>query len=436
MKDSPFYFDKEMHSEEIMVTAHPNTILNRETGEWVEVPLAQAMKGETDNPTNTIEKKNSKGEIEVMTDTSAFNGPYREKPLARAILMDELQVSIANNWSEFGGDPMGQLWEQVRPLAPYADVALKALGGMSKAIENWSPKDGTPDSGFTDLLHKYLLPAITKGGTITESGKKFLQRSLVTQGTRFTYYGGTGIDFNGNFTMKYHVFADWMWDDKEKKFKFKTVYDQLEELIPYVVGDFVPFDSEFIKDMVKDSSQFIKDGADSLSETLAKHVWWQLPPGGYESNLKYIDGTQKGTFKLRVGTHYSIENLVIASAQFNLSKNMTKYPSAELDKTRATSSDNNKITPMSCEVTLQFKPSTKFSSRSLKRYLSGDASKHYLSTYERTLRDNLSRLKEGGNSYPATYTNTKEDLSPAPTDGLMEKRLNEQLRRMYGGGTT
>jgi hypothetical protein len=92
---------------------------------------------------------------------------------------------------------------------------------------------------------------------------------------------------------------------------------------------------------------------------------------------------QKGTLKLKIGSQYSLTNLVIESASFNFSKQMVKNPANSYTYQKENSKfrfDNKNgqdlsnapaLSPLYCEVNLQLRPVTKYTSQMLERFISG-----------------------------------------------------------------
>ena len=159
---------------------------------------------------------------------------------------------------------------------------------------------------------------------------KYLNRALVTQGTRFSYYSGTGISF-GNMVLKFTIMPTY------KGGSFKTVQEQVRKLYPYTVG-------HLMKNEQKGNDP------DNL-------INWQLAPGGFESDYRDVDNIQNGTLLMKFGALYAVENLVIESANFTYSKQAVKCPT-KMD-----------YSPLFCEVTLQLRPATKFSDNKLKQFV-------------------------------------------------------------------
>jgi hypothetical protein len=172
----------------------------------------------------------------------------------------------------------------------------------------------------------------------------FLNKALVTNGTRFTYYGGTGINF-GNLGMKFTVFPQW------KDNEFLEVPAQVEKLYPYFIGQLEKFEEA--------------TGVDSntMPGDIANKVFmFQDPPGGYLADMNSIDKIQRGTLKLKIGSFYEISNLVCSDVMLNFSKNMVKNPKTQM------------ISPLFCDVNITLRPSTKYSDQVLRKFVGGSNS--------------------------------------------------------------
>ena len=110
-------------------------------------------------------------------------------------------------------------------------------------------------------------------------------------------------------------------------------------------------------------------------------VAWQKPPGGFRANVKNVEIIQEGTLMLRFGAYYAITNLVIESANFNFSKQMTKKPDPTLS--------GEIISPLYCDVTLQLRPATKYSDKSLKKFVSSRASTNIVQEVTMDMKNKL-----------------------------------------------
>lgn len=330
-KDGGFYYDQQLENEMLMASLHPST----EPG-----------------PAEEYSKETSK-------ELSAY---YRKEPIATAIVSEDFQVSIANTFTDFGGDAIGGFWnEMVKPLQPYVSEVEQDLKTIldkgAGLVNNVVNKIG--DESIKKVVDKVKKTASAIAGEVSNNPAAIMKRSLVVQGTMFKYFAGSGVDF-GNLMMKYTVFSGY-----DRNGSYVTVQDQINKLRFYMIGDMV-------------------DLSGNLVEDVKKFVKWQLPPGGYKTNLMNVDQKQYGTLLLKLGPFYSIGNLVIQGAQLNYSRIMAKNPSV---------GDTTQLDPLYCEVTLMLKPVTKFSAQSLFKFAHGEESAPERKELEQKLAGRLSALK-------------------------------------------
>jgi hypothetical protein len=128
-----------------------------------------------------------------------------------------------------------------------------------------------------------------------------------------------------------------------------------------------------------------------------------LPPGGFEAELKDVDIVQKGTLKLRFGTFYALDNLVINNCNFTFSKTMVKNPSSK------TGPD---LTPMYCDVTLSLRPITKYSKEKLIQFIDAKtdpATKSYLEQVNKNIGQSLKQTKNKINNDLRTHIQKSGD---------------------------
>jgi hypothetical protein len=321
-----FYYDRQLESKLLSVTLHPNTVISN--GKWDKV--TDAEEGE-DCP----KKK----------DGNPCDFPYSKTPICRSVISEDFQVSISNTFSDFGNDAIGTFWNSpdVKAIAPYVDEIGGSLTTILQKTSEWLEGKAPKDSEISKMAKKIS----DNAPKLIKKGSDYLSRALVVQGTRFAYYGGTGLDF-GNLSMKFTLFSDWNKEGTE----FISVNEKVKDILPYVVGDFVELvDGTEVEEGVK--------------EFVNRFASWQIPPGGFKSDLKSVDTVQQGTLKLRIGVRYAIENLVISSAQINFSKTMVKNPKGGEDETY--------LVPHSCDVVLNLRPASLYSRDSLERFVSGAA---------------------------------------------------------------
>lgn len=329
---SGFYHDLQKKNKLMSVTLHPSTILVSSEGKetW-----------------NSVTDGIGDGKSKVK---------YRNEPIATAILKEDFTVAIANNWTDFsGGDTINQMWGSVKPFAAYAKYAAENLRSMQSTVDEM---EESGDSSLESTAVKFINSAVDSVLPYVDKSTDYLNRALVVQGSRFSYYSGTGTSF-GNLSMKFVVFADW----KDKT--FKTVHDQLNEIYPYIIGKYVDWDEE------------------NSSNNLNTFLGWQKPPGGFEADVKNVDNFIQGTLLLKFGGYYSIPNLVIRDAQLVFSKQMVKNPL-----------DPNTISPLSCDVQLSFQAATKFSDEMLRKFVNGAYTADDVKEIQGTLSKGIEEVKK------------------------------------------
>ena len=305
MRDGGFYYDLQKNNRLMAVTLHYNARKNGNT--WDEVPNKDPETG------------------------------YSKDALFTAILNEDFTVGISNTWDDFsGGNEISNFWNSIKPMAPYVSF----VGEKLKKMESVADSDSF--DGKVANFFKKGVEVVNRSG-ILDTAAKSLNNALVVQGTRFSYYGGTGVSF-GNLGMKFTIFADWL--PEGNGYVYKTVYQQLKDSFPYFMGTYTKMElGSEIKELNDIANQF---------------MGWQEAPGGFQANLETVDTVQKGTLMLKLGGYYKITNLVVSDVQLTLSKQMTKNPTQE-----------NSISPLFCDIMLTLKPATKYSDISLRTFISG-----------------------------------------------------------------
>jgi len=351
---SGFYYDLQLSNPMLSVGLYPNTWEDPNKPKddegvknWVEFP---AELQEEDSKTIILDEKNS-----------AVKYPYCKLPLCRSIINQDFQVSVTNEWTGFGGDEIGSLWNSMRPKAPYAKIFAEALQDIAGKSAQFATEGAAAGDNVAATVGK-IAEIISKAGAGGYAAQaKYLSRALDVKGTRFTYYTGTGTDFGSNFGMKFTVFPTINRYDTlinrhgaNRDKQYLTVTDQIIGLLPYAVGDYVPVKFKALG----------QDVEDFVSTVMA----WQTPPAGALPPAPTAPPIQKGTLKLRIGPYYAIENLVISNISINESKEMVKDPFG-----------SGKISPLFAEVNIMLRPASKYSAVSLERFISGRASAGYLS---------------------------------------------------------
>lgn len=343
---------------------------------------------------------------------------YFTTPICQSIASEDFQVSISNSWQDFAaGQQITDMFNQIRPIGAYLEWGQEKIDrivNLTKQAANSSVKNS-----FAGKAMGVVSSVVGGAANIAKGLKKVMGRSLVVQGTRFSYYCGTGIAM-GNLGMKFTIFGAPGF----------PVHTQLESLYPYVIGHYIKFDpdenifsgdpaenqTQTVTTTDEDGNQVEKEVKDdpgmvtaykaAINETLEEFVGWQLPPGGFSPNIKDVDEIQKGTLKLRIGTYYSIPNLVVRDMSLNFSKQMMKSPDKKTDleivsphprekiyKLKSLGKSrrgiNNEISPLFCDVQIQLQPVTKFSDTTMKALVDGSKTIKELSDVNSSIRENL-----------------------------------------------
>ena len=254
-KISGWYYDLQLENILTSVSLHPNRVLSKDQSKWEAVS----------NP-----------DPDFTINVDGVDVSYSYTPICRAIINEDFNVSVANSWSDFGGDMLSQMWESIKPLAPYADAAKKMIRSAVEDYRNPNNKelvDKINESSVSRTLAELMIAADDamnnpdSGIDITD----YLNRALVVQGTRFSYYSGSGTSF-GNLMMKFTLFPTYDNDGN-----YLPVDAQVEKLFPYCIGKYVSG----------------TDGLDVKNEEMQKQIdkmiGWQKPPGGFRANVKNVD---------------------------------------------------------------------------------------------------------------------------------------------------
>lgn len=345
---SPFYHDSDILNTMFSVSLHANSELDEKTGEWRSV-------------------------TEVVDDEG-----YSKEYLLRAPLLEDYNVSARNTWSEFGDDAIGSLWNSLKPYEPYVDQVTTMLDKIMKTNnelkDSGSSVINTSSFGIAENV-------VSMMKNVTSKASKYLNRSLVVQGARFSYYSGTSTSF-GNLSMKFTVFSGWMVDYwTSGKTVWMSVDDQIGRIFPYVCGRY----KKGVSNLEEGDLGMSKETAGQVNEIINEFTAWQMPPAGYKPDIKNIDNCAFGTLKLKFGAFYSLSSLICTNAQFNYSKQVTKMWDKNLGK--------NVLYPLYCDVILNFQPSTKYSDDAMRRFMSGDTMKDEISAVKQGLKNNLEKIK-------------------------------------------
>jgi hypothetical protein len=393
-----WYYDEQLNNPLTSISLHPNQLYVNQ--EWVNV---------TDRTIDNVSHKPDNEEFVTQAGDKIVG--YDIVPIATSIISEDFNVAIANTWSPYGsGEEITSLWNSFRSAAPYVDSIRKGLKEVNKTLEI---EEG--DGAVVTFLKSV-------GGLVSnnyDANLGLLQHRLndhlVTQGTRFSYYAGSGTAFGG-LGMKYTIFPKF-----DNVNGFVSVIEQIQQLYPYVNGKLETETYDAVKNAILDwketvsgrnkikekgeawfnsainsvdkliddaktatgkgevgkaeattawtnlKSKFkeITDTTLSIADDILKAILdagllaWQKAPGGFKPYYKDIDIALQGTLKLRIGTQYSISSLLCQDVSLNFSKAMVKNP---IDGT---------ISPLYCDVTLNLIPATKFSNISLEKFVKG-----------------------------------------------------------------
>ena len=415
---SGFYIDTDVTHRDLIVSLHPNLKIKRNSDGSIDYKTFNyedvSVSYEQENgKTTPIENRDTVTEqqhqwVAFTQDewdedgVSIFNKrsvsyPYAKKAILRSFVHDDFNVSVANSWSgNSGGDAVTDLFNLVKPYGAYLPFIKDQINIMKLEQDNLRNADGEynkevlghlKNSTMADTLMKgvdTLSNFVNKDKGLFSKVIDSLNSTIVSQGSRFSYYQGTGTSFS-HLNMKTTLFPKY-----DSTGKLITVLDQLEEIYPYAMGTFEH---------------------DEITSKLQvnKFIAWQRPPGGYEANIFDIDTVQKGTLKLKIGSMYSLDNLVISSMQLYLSKTVLKAPNPFKEII--------KPTPLYCEVSIDLMPVTKYSVESLKDFVNGnrmkkckiEQAKHYNNALEQRIDEISSLFGKGKHNQNGTINEDNED---------------------------
>lgn len=364
---SGFYYDLQKENELTRVTLHSN----------MEIKKSEEKKGGKGGG-GSAEKK--KIEFEKVSGDKDADG-YSTKALCSCIMNEDFAMTIANAWSEMGGDPIGSLWNSFKPLAPYLDVFSDTIQEMKEKQDAWAKtqegKKGMRNSslvkGLGWVVDKLSSDKVTEG---TSKASLYLNSALSVEGSRFSFYGGTGISFS-NMVMKFTLFSEFG----------NTVSDQLKDLLPYFIGTWEGLDEN-------------EEAVNTLGKTVTELIGFERPPSGYRANIWSVDTKQDknsmlknsitGTFKLKFGPYYSIRNLVVSDLQLNFSKQMVKIPENEM----LANETKLNLHPLFCDVQLTLKPCVKYNDELIEEFVLGSSTQEDRMKFEGKLEESLKGISD------------------------------------------
>lgn len=422
-----WYYDEQLFDPLTSITLHPN-----------QKPEIKTINGSNHLVWRDFTKSESDDEKywkEGEGDDPVTAGGYSLIPIARSIMTEDFNVALSNQWSPVNGDDMiSGLWQQGRTIAPYLPIIDLGLDTAEEAIKEAQENKNEENKVSNKITN--ILDFVVGGMKVgTKAIKEHINDHLVTQGTRFTYYSGTGTAF-GNLSMKFTLFPEYRYYNKtattSRNFldlnngnsflTFRSVQDQVSDLLPYINGDYdtdnpleivrlalkayqkikkdtsedidkkfkelneklkskegliyekVGEGGEKVRTVMKKFNEWVQkvtDGAISIANDVMdeiekrKLIGWQHPPGGYKPLYKDIDSVLQGTLKLKIGGAYTLSSLLCQDASFNFSKIMVKNIGG-----------NGGLSPLYCDVILNFIPATKFANKSLEDFIRGSRIKY------------------------------------------------------------
>ena len=330
-----FYYDAQLSNPLLTATLHTNTYIANLPKNSVSDPYEthEPFSWKLWKPTKEGEKELvSEGKVDCLEPITYHyslaysenpSACYRRKPLITAILTEDFMVQVGNSWGDAGGmTSIEQAFNQAKGMAAHS----KEIGGgielLSDSIKNLTSDPKTFIGKGVNWVNENILEKFKGDGKHTDR----LNSALITQGSRFSYYGGTQTTFQ-NLTLRFTIFADWVYDEIRGRWVFKTVHEQLREIYPYAIGKYDPIDlgaGDFAAS--KSKNETLIKAAETADKVFSSFFGWQSPPGGFQSDIRSLDACQKGTLRLVLGGFYTAENLLIDGMSVNFSKTMTKIP--------------------------------------------------------------------------------------------------------------
>jgi len=380
---------------------------------------------------------------------------YFYKPICTAVLQEDFQVTVQNQWSDMGDDKLGGFVNSLRAnLAPFAGTVSEGLQKMvhsqQELIDSMSDEEKNSVTG--QIITSLAWMADKANGLVNGEGKdnsnhgegraaKYLNSALLINGSRFSIYQGSNLNFN-NMGMRFTVIPKW---DPETGV-FITVPQQLRDMYMYFFGEYLQMD-----DILKDEDFFVeaesstkkegdkKDGKKQDRSEILSRITWQRPPGGYQADMSQLDAVQKGSLKLKIGGLYTICNVVVESASLTFSKQMVKNPRATFDTLMGNDQigGSDYLTPLSCDVNLMLRPCTRYSDQTFKSIIEGAGMQKEKEDLAKLLVDNIKHgmedyIKSSPSYlvYPYDNFDYKKQYNPLISEEVQrQKQLQEELKR-------
>lgn len=387
-----WYYDKQMNSPLTSATLHANMWWN-ERGNGGKGEFINWDKISGDNGFGSHGNECDRDNYETLIGTVPDACGYGIDPICTSILNEDFNIAISNTWSEFGGDPIGEVWNNLRGSLAAVGKELKVAGQMLLDNNNQAIAESESikaSGGHVSRTREWIQEKIKWVDTRIDTSSwsdfdivSFMNKALVTNGTRFTYYGGTGIAF-GNLGMKFTIFPKW------ENNQFLDVQNQVIKLYPYFIGQMESFEDATRVGTSQPGDSFV---AGTLKDVANRCFMFQNPPGGYLTEMSGIDLIQQGTLKLKIGSFYEITNLVCSDVMLNFSKNMVKNPT------------NQEISPLFCDVNITLRPSTKYSDKMLRKFVGGsdEAKRSMKKIIEENLKNERDKITSSIGTSQPTY---------------------------------
>ena len=208
---SGWYYDSQLNNPLTSVSLHSNMIPEEgEKGTWTWKQISN-----TNTTEEVVDQKNRTykflGDSEDETIKGLFDKKpiyYNKYPICQSICNEDFIVNISNDWSDFGVDNIaGSLWNTIRQIGPYKSEIEKAIKPIiqeaAKKEKNFD-KDNASWSDWANHGINWLTENYNAAfGSLGESD--YFNRALIMQGTKFSYYGGSNVNFT-NLGMRFTMF--------------------------------------------------------------------------------------------------------------------------------------------------------------------------------------------------------------------------------------
>lgn len=332
-----FYYDNQMSNPFLTMTLHPSTY--------------QVDESTTSKEGVTTTKKVWKPYQEGFDPLIPSNGPekkeekfkYSKNPIAVALLTEDPSFTVGNTFTDWnGGNPIEGIFGSAKPYAVIGKEWVKGLAEGAKSMKG--------ENNFGASIVKAAGDVAGFVGKALDAGSKLLNKGLVVQGTRFTYYNGTNFSMN-NLEFKFIKFSDYV--KKGNDWVFQDVLEYMRtDLFPYCFGTYAK---------ASESGLEISSNKD-VQNFIDKYCGFQSAPGGFEMNAKNLDTAIIGTLRLNIGGTYALENLVIKNLNFTLSKAQAKKPNKD-------SNGRGETVPLYAEISLTLSPACMITDHSFNKII-------------------------------------------------------------------